>query len=235
MNFHKLTIQTNQNIKDIKSHHFRQTLLAIFDDLALEDKVKLNFHMTDHQFNSNSRKIPYVLFGFPYKKTFSLYGYNEDNKLLELILKKLPISFYSNKQRFDIVNKYIESFEIIPIIEKTTYKTITPMLFFTGNRRKCLDAILIKENPQTRDKVIKEKLQKMLIENVRYQTQQLLKDKPYSQFDEITLFWIEFKFIRLQVRGKTEYGAVGTFESNYRLPKFIGHKIGFGYGQIAPF
>lgn len=234
MNFHKLSLTIDKTTRGVKSYHIRQSLLAIFDDMECDLKSKLNFHISENEYNLSSvRKIPYVLFGFPYKNYFTLYSYNDDVDLLQYISKHLPKNFYANKEYFTIVSTKIESLEIVPLKKSMTYKTLSPILLFTGNRRKWLDAVLAKEPIENRDNIIKTKIEKLLIENIRYQTQQLLKNKPYQQFDEIKLLWSEFKFIRLKVREKNEYGIVGRFTSNYRLPKFVGHKIGFGYGEIA--
>lgn len=234
MLLHQLSIQTDKSVINIKSEDFRKFILAVSKDSIYYKKI--SFHLTKDEFNNkNISKIPYILYGFPKSKSFYIYAYNNDIIVLEDIIKHLHLFFYFNSQKYKIIDIKLQSIDVIPIsYEKNiSYKTISPILLFTNNRRKWLDGVIINESKNNLDNVLKEKIQTLIIQNVRYQMQQLFSDKSYKNFDNILVEWLEFKLIKLTIKNKLEYGVVGKFNSNYKLPKFIGHKIGFGYGEIV--
>jgi len=228
-----LTIECNNKIKQITSNDFRKMIIAITDNMNQADKDKISFHLTQEQFKDPTiSKIPFVLYGFPRGKKFKIYTFNQDYQLLERITLELKLYFYVQNQKFKIINTTIKTKNIIPQLKDTTYKTKTPILLFTGNKRKWLDAVIINTKREDLDNILQVKINELIIENIRYQMQQLFKYKEYKNFDNIKIKWDEFKLIRLTIRDKTEYGIVGQFRSNYSLPYFIGHRIGLGYGNI---
>jgi len=233
MQLNVLTIYCDSKINKIASSDFRKTIIAITDNMNQSDKCKISFHLTQEQFkNTSISKIPFVLYGFPRDKKFKIYTFNQDYKLLERIVLELKLYFFVSSQKFKIINTTIKTKNIIPQLKNIKYKTKTPILLFTGNKRKWLDAIIINTNREDLDNILQLKITKLIIENVRYQMQQLFRNKEYKNFDDIKIQWDEFKLIRLTIRNKTEYGIVGKFISNYTLPYFIGHRIGLGYGNI---
>ena len=234
MQLNRLKLSCDFKTTGISSTNFRKTLIALTDNMQENDKKKIALHYTSVEFNlQNIRKIPYVLYARPYNKNFYIYSYNEDYALLDRIIKELKFSFSVEGKQFQLKNISLSKISIIPKREDVEYKTITPLLLFTGHKRKWLDWTLNNIQKNNLDTILKEKINKFLIDNVRYQMQQLYKNKEYKVYNEIELNWDNFKLIRLTIRDKTEMGIVGTFKSNYSLPIFIGHKIGLGYGQLA--
>jgi len=228
-----LTIECEHKINQITSDDFRKTIISITDNMNQSDKSKISFHLTQEQFKDPSiSKIPFVLYGFPRGKKFKIYTFNQDYKILKRIVLELKLYFFIKGQKFKIINTTIKIKNIIPQLKEVRYKTKTPILLFTGNKRKWLDAVIINTKREDLDNILQLKIEKLIIENVRYQMQQLFKNKEYKNFDDIKIKWDEFKLIRLTIRNKTEYGIVGKFISNYSLPYFIGHRIGLGYGNI---
>jgi len=202
-----LTIECDNKINQITSNDFRKMIIAITDNMSQEDKNKISFHLTQEQFEDPSiSKIPFVLYGFPRGKKFKIYTFNQDYQLLERIVLELKLYFYVQSQKFKIVNTTIKTKNIIPQIKDTNYKTKTPILFFTGNKRKWLDAVIINTKREDLDNILQVKINELIIENIRYQMQQLFKHKEYKNFNNIKIKWDEFKLIRLTIRNKTEYG-----------------------------
>jgi hypothetical protein len=50
--------------------------------------------------------------------------------------------------------------------------------------------------------------------------------------DDIKLDWQEFKVIKIQNRNSFEPVVVGQFRTPWELPRFIGQRIGDGFGEI---
>ena len=73
---------------------------------------------------------------------------------------------------------------------------------------------------------------KLIIKNLRYQLKTLVKDKEYQFLDDIKLDWQEFKVIKIQNRNSFEPVVVGQFRTPWELPRFIGQRIGDGFGEI---
>lgn len=233
-----LTIYCTAPTKGVTAEAFRKTILALTDGMREEDKQRINLHYSDEQMEDNKvRKVPYVLYGKPHKNSFKLFSYgDEDYRLLERIRGQLKFQFKVGGKAFQIKDVSLRKQDTMPrsAISQVDYATTTPILMFTGKARKWLDWTLnnVKDNTE-RDKVIQEKLQRMLIENIRYQMQQVFKHKEYANFDAIRIEWKTFKLIRIKSRDKREYAIVGEFKSNYHLPRFVGRRIGIGFGELS--
>lgn len=72
----------------------------------------------------------------------------------------------------------------------------------------------------------------LIIKNLRYQLKTLVKDKEYQFLDDIKLDWQEFKVIKIQNRNSFEPVVVGQFKISWELPRFIGQRIGDGFGEL---
>ena len=239
MLLYSLQVIVKEKIQKITSSDFRRFILALTDRFCDELKFKINFHISDDDFKStNQRKIPYLLFTKPNDNSFRLFAYAEVGlEILEKIKEIFPDSFYLKEQKF-IVQKLVlnEPESIMPksSAKSVYYKTKTPIMLFRNQRRKVFDGIVHhNEDFAKRDIEFQKAVNDLIIKNLRYQLKTLVKDKEYQFLDDIKLDWEEFKIIKIQNRNSFEPVVVGQFSTSWELPKFIGQRIGDGFGEIV--
>ena len=238
MLLYSLQVIVKEKIQKITSSDFRRFILAITDGFTDELKSKINFHISDEDFKStNQRKIPYLLFAKPNDNSFRLFAYGEVGlEILEKIKEIFPDSFYLKEQKF-IVQKLVlnEPESIMPksSAKSIHYKTKTPIMLFRNQRRKVFDGIVHhNEDFAKRDIEFQKAVKDLMIKNLRYQLKTLVKDKEYQFLDDIKLDWQEFKVIKIQNRNNFEPVVVGQFRISWELPRFIGQRIGDGFGEL---
>lgn len=233
-----LKIDVNEKLQKVTSNDVRRFILALtndFDDLL---KSKINFHISEKDFLSNTqRKIPYLLFAKPTGDSFNLFAYEEIGlEILEKIKEIFPDNFYLKKQKFTVKNLIMSEPEsIMPksSAKEIHYKTKTPIMLFRNKRRKVFDGIIHHNNNLAkRDIEFQKAINDLIVKNLRYQLKILVKDKEYCFLDDIKLDWKEFKIIKIQNRDSFEPVVVGEFSAHWELPRFIGQRIGDGFGEI---
>ena len=238
MLLYSLQIVAKEKIQKITSSDFRRFILALTDGFCDELKSKINFHISDEAFKySNQRKIPYLLFAKPNDNSFRLFAYGEVGlEILEKIKEIFPDSFYLKEQKFTVQKLVLQEPEsIMPkSLVKSIYKTKTPIMLFRNQRRKVFDGIVLHNEDFTkRDIEFQKAVNDLIIKNLRYQLKTLVKDKEYQFLDDIKLDWEEFKIIKIQNRNSFEPVVVGQFSATWELPRFIGQRIGDGFGEIV--
>jgi hypothetical protein len=239
MLLYSLQVIVKEKIQKITSSDFRRFILAITDGFTDELKSKINFHITDESFKStNQRKIPYLLFAKPNDKSFRLFAYGEVGlEILEKIKEIYPNEFYLKEQKFTVQKLVLNEPEsIMPksSAKSIYYKTKTPIMLFRNQRRKVFDGIVHhNEDFAKRDIEFQKAVNDLIIKNLRYQLKTLVKDKEYQFLDDIKLDWQEFKVIKIQNRNSFEPVVVGQFRISWELPRFIGQRIGDGFGEIV--
>ena len=238
MLLYSLQIYVKEKVQKITSSDVRRFILALADDFEDELKSKINFHISDKDFLSNmQRKIPYLLFAKLTGDSFSLFAYGEIGlEILEKIKEVFPNIFYLKKQKFTLKKLIINEPEsIMPksSAKEVHYKTKTPIMLFRNKRRKVFDGILHhNEDLVKRDIEFQKAVNDLIIKNLRYQLKTLVKDKEYGFLDDIKLDWQEFKIIKIQNRDSFEPVVVGEFSTPWELPRFIGQRIGDGFGEL---
>lgn len=238
MLLYSLKVDVNKKLQKINSSDFRSFVLALTDGFINELKLKINFHISDDNFKSrNQRKIPYILFCKPHGNSFKLFAYGEIGlDILEKIKDIFPEIFYLKEQRF-LVKKLVldkpESIMTKSSSKEIYYKTKTPIMLFRNNRRKIFDGIIHHNHDLIqRDKEFQKAVNDLIVKNLRYQLKTLVKDKEYGFLDSIKLDWQEFKIIKIQNRDSFEPVVVGSFSTYWELPRFIGQRIGDGFGEL---
>ena len=239
MLLYSLQIIVKEKIQKITSSDFRRFILAITDGFTDELKSKINFHISDDDFKSaNQRKIPYLLFAKPNDNSFRLFAYGEVGlEILEKIKEIYPNEFYLKEQKFTVQKLVLNEPEsIMPkfLVKSIYYKTKTPIMLFRNQRRKVFDGIVHhNEDFSKRDIEFQKAVNDLIIKNLRYQLKTLVKDKEYQFLDDIKLDWQEFKVIKIQNRNSFEPVVVGQFRISWELPRYIGQRIGDGFGEIV--
>jgi len=238
MLLYSLSIDVKEKLHKITSSDFRKFILALTDRFPNEIKSKINFHITDEAFRTkNQRKIPYILFSKTFENSFQIFAYGDIGaEILEKIKEIFPDSFYLKEQKFTVKKLLLNEPEsIMPksSAKEIYYKTKTPIMLFRNKRRKVFDGI-IHYNPDLdkRDIEFQKAVNDLIVKNLRYQLKTLVKDKEYAFLDDIKLDWQEFKIIKIQNRDSCEPVVVGQFTTTWNLPRFIGQRIGDGFGEI---
>lgn len=238
MLLYSLRIDVQEKLHKITSSDIRRFILAITDGFPNEIKSKINFHITEDDFKSKTqRKIPYLLFAKPLENSFKIFAYGEVGfEILEKIKEIFPDNLYLKKQKSTLKKLIINEPEsIMPksSAKEIYYKTKTPIMIFRNRRRKVFDGI-IHHNPDfdKRDIEFQKAVNELIVKNLRYQLKTLAKDKEYFFLDDIKLDWQEFKIIKIQNRDSCEPVVVGQFTTTWNLPRFIGQRIGDGFGEI---
>ena len=236
MLLYSLSIDVKEKLHKITSSDFRKFILALTDRFPNEIKSKINFHITDEAFRTkNQRKIPYILFSKPFENSFQIFAYGDIGaEILEKIKEIFPDDFYLKKQKFTLKKLLLNEPEsIMPksSAKEIYYKTKTPIMLFRNKRRKVFDGIVHhNEDFAKRDIEFQKAVNDLIIKNLRYQLKTLVKDKEYQFLDDIKLDWQEFKIIKIQNRDSCEPVVVGQFTTTWNLPRFIGQRIGDGFG-----
>lgn len=230
--------KTEQAVKGITPTLFRNYILSKIENLDKEDLKKIHFHLSEEDFkNPKTRKIPHIIFAKPLTKSFYLKAYGEDGLLLlNKINKCLDDTFKIDNRVFNIkeVNEYAHSVIPSKTEELFTYRTVTPILLFTGAKRKVFDGIYFKHlnDKKEFDEVLKNSVNAMLRANMKNILRTIVKDKEYKALNDIDIEWIEFKVIMRFVRGVKTPAVVGSFKSHWELPHCLGSRTGIGYGLV---
>lgn len=206
--------------------------------------------------NNQEFSLPYIIYSKPYKNIFKIYGLG-DNGIngINAIFKNIIMN-----QTFKIKNE-IYKLKGIPTIESNidllpynngrinTYTTITPINIFNKFNHKIFKAILYKhftdgnydKNNIQKVKSFYEDIKKYADEQIKdsiaYLVSNLLKkEKDYFEFiSKIKIEWEDIVIVhgKYHSEEKKMPMIIGKFRSNFVLPKFIGYKIGKGFGELS--
>lgn len=205
--------------------------------------------------NTTSHSLPSVIYASPYNGTVCIYGLADNGSIaLNSIFKNVLLN-----QTLKIKND-IYKVVGIPTIESNidflpynngninTYTTLTPINIFNKYNHKVFKSILCRNFKDEKFNLADTKavesyykdIKKFAIEqiraSIRYTVSTLLKkDKSYFEFiDNIDIEWedIHVIFNHYHSQEKKMPMITGKFRSNFVLPRFIGYKIGKGFGEI---
>lgn len=196
-------------------------------------------------FYFEKKGFPDVIFQKPFKDSVTLHIKKSSEafknmQILLSILKTIPLNIKGIEFKLKRYTQ-LQSNIVVPIASNKMhyYKTITPILLFTGNHFKMYYSILekYKNNSIELEKELKRVASELIKSNLKFQAQNLIKYKKYEQFEDINIEWIDFtiRFISFHKNEKKSPAIFGSFKTSYELPRFIGHKIGKGFGQINKF
>lgn len=230
-------IQVNETVKGVTPTLFRNFILDMVKNLDKNDLEKIHFHLSVDDFKSKeARKIPHIVFSKPFGNSFFLKAFKDDGLiLLNKIIKCLDEKIVINGKIFNIMKIKEFSHEIMPkkTEELFTYRTVTPLVFFKGNRRKIYDAIYFKyKDEEQRDVEFKKSVNAMIRANIKNYLCTFIKRKDYKSLDNIDIDWIDFKIIMRNIRNEKIPCVVGEFRTKWELPHLIGSRVGIGFGHI---
>lgn len=195
-------------------------------------------------FNFRKEGFPDVIYQKPYKSNMNLFikEHSYPHALLDKALYSLKgKSLLIKGEEFKIVDcKKIYDNQIMPSYSESiiTYKGITPILLFTGEHFPIFYAINKNfTNESQKIQELKSKAIDLIKSNLKWQVQQQIGYRNLDVFDSIDIEWEAFdiKMITFHKDEKKTPAIFGSFKTNWNLPRFIGQKIGKGFGQINKF
>ncbi|MDD2640108.1 MAG: hypothetical protein PHS65_03860 [Arcobacteraceae bacterium] len=206
--------------------------------------------------NNQDHSLPCIVYAKPYEDTIKVYGLGDDGlNGINAIFKNVVMN-----QTFKIKNE-IYKIKGFPIVEnnidllpysngrENVYTTITPINIFNRFNHKVFKAILYKhfkdgnfdsnqaENVKSFYKEIAAYVNEQIRDSIAYMVSKILKkEKEYFEFvSKIEIDWDDIKIIhgKYHSEEKKMPMVIGKFRCNFVLPKFIGYKIGKGFGELS--
>lgn len=206
--------------------------------------------------NNQEHSLPHIIYAKPYNNIISIYGLGDNGANgINAIFKNVIMN-----QTFKIKNE-IYKLKGIPTIESNidllpynngrmnTYTTITPINIFNTFNHKIFKFMLYKHfkdgnfDKNDTEKVksfyddIKNYANEQIKDSIAYITSTLLKkEKDYFEFiSKIEIEWEDIKIIHGKYHSEEKKMPMikGKFRSNFVLPKFVGYKIGKGFGELS--
>lgn len=206
--------------------------------------------------NNQEHSLPQIIYSKPYKNVFKIYGIGDNGANgINAIFKNVIMN-----RTFKIKNEIYE-IKGIPTIESNidvlpynngrinTYTTLAPINIFNTHNHKVFKSILYKhfENGEFDNKNI-EKVNsfyddikiyanEQIRDSIAYTISNLLKkDKAAFEFiSKINIEWENIKIVHEKYHSQERSMPMikGKFRSNFVLPKFVGYKIGKGFGELS--
>ena len=211
----KVIVGTKQEIpKSVLPRDVRNYVGSIVDD-----RYKDFFMWHEH-------KQPPVIYAKPFRKGFEIIFYFNDFDAITHLMEKIKEN--RNFYGVEISKVWSKEESLIPPIKTTepiTYTTRSPLIVGTNP---------VEWGITNNIKNDKEKLKEYLIYKIKDTISHQLKEYIGIEVDlkDVQITVQECKFFFQKYKESSYPAFTATFESNYQLPRFVGYKIGLGYGEI---
>ena len=246
--FSKIIVSTDTPIRTDRINHMVDQLRAAIISNTIEDqtftedeKRFINFRPPPPYFTTP----PKILYAHPSMDSskFEIFGFNADGKeiiaKIAKVLEGKTLDVAGNKIKV-LGHKLVEEVPFLPAIapEVVHYYTATPMILH-DKQKDFNEWFAISKTYRHTDidrynKEMKRSIANLLRANISYQLKYRVKDKEYPFVDMIDIE-IEDFFFRMDKYNKDSRPApmlVMKFSSSWRLPTFIGHHTGKGFGML---
>lgn len=195
-------------------------------------------------FDFREEGFPDVIYQKPFKNSMTIFI--KEHSYAHALLNKLLFALKNQKlliqgEEFVILDiEKIYDNLIVPAFsnEEIRYKTITPLLLFTRKTFPIFYAInKAHENEKDKQEALKNKAADMIRSNLKWQVQQQIGYRSMDVLDKIDIEWEDFtiKMVEFHKNELKTPAIFGTFKTHWNLPRFVGQKIGKGFGQINQF
>lgn len=205
--------------------------------------------------NNTLHTLPSVIYASPYNDTICIYGladngYMAINSIFKNVLLNKTLKIKNDIYKVVGIPTIESNIDFLPYNNGNinTYMTLTPINIFNDHNHKIFKAILCRHFKDGKydksDNIavesfytdIKEYALEQIKTSIRYSVSTLLKkDKSCFEFIEhIEIEWdrIQLIFNHYHSQEKKMPMIIGNFRSNFVLPRFLGYKIGKGFGEI---
>lgn len=247
--FHRLIVRTDKPIRrDRKDPRIDQLRGAVIDavkrsGLVGEEAMRwINFRPPPPYYHTP----PKILYAQPApgRRFFEIYAFGDDGlRMLGDMAESL-----SRARRLSVGGEIVEvaRYEIqkeLPWMPEKDgreyrYYTGTPLILYDKDREHrewtAITSKFIRLDPDRYDREMKRSVANLLRANLRYQLRTRVGEGDYPFVDRIGIEIDDFRFFKARYhKDRPETPMLHMrFRSNWRLPKFLGHHIGKGYGAI---
>jgi len=208
--------------------------------------------------NNKKHSYPKIIYSKPQGNTIRIFSIGEEgrvalNTIFANVVKKSYVKITGKKYALKGIPKIEFDLEYLPYINGNinTYTTLTPINVFNKKNIVVFQAILSKylekgKNFNEHSEDIKQKVYNELSnfstnvikDNIKYMLSEILPDKQKDNFkfvDSIEINWEDFGYFYSYYHSEEKPLPMirGRFTSNFVLPKFVGYKIGKGFGELS--
>jgi hypothetical protein len=208
--------------------------------------------------NNKERTLPNILYSRPYKNQIRIFSLGDKgrialNAIFANITSKGYVKIKNESYKIKGIPKILSDIQTLPVRDGSiyTYTTLTPLNIFNRYNHKVFLAIANKHfeggrnikggTPEQKKAFYNEVsiyANEQIKDNIRYLLSSLIPGKSKEEFlfvDDIKIEWekIDVIFERYHTEEKPMPMIIGKFKSNFSLPKFLGYKIGKGFGELS--
>jgi hypothetical protein len=218
----KIKIVTSRDLSRFTSRHVRNFIGSIANK---DDKDFLMHH---------GKGLSSVIYTKPFRNSFEIIFTKTDNKSIDVILNIREIllgdiKFYGEKIKS--LTEDWSDYNPVPVKGLFIYKTLTPFILATNNTEfKILFNVAQKKDKSDFIRFISRRI----LSSIDYQIKEyigknikLALDLDIKVIDNNNLC-----FKNIYYKEKILPAINFKFICNYKLPEFVGYKIGLGYGRI---
>lgn len=196
-------------------------------------------------FNWSETANPHILYTRPHRNRIRIVGVTPDggdalDAIGSLVSACGELIFGGSRYKIAGVSNYNDMYLPRSSSKTLHYKTVSPILFFTGNRRKVYEGILntngeygLKDTPKTNE-YLKTYALDLIRDDIKNKLKDYLGERNYSFVDKIAIQWEEFSLTHIPYHKdeKLTVGIKGKLSTNFFLLPFIGNKTGKGFGEL---
>ena len=206
--------------------------------------------------NNMENSYPNIVYAKPYKDTVRIFGFGDKgvlaiNSIFKNVLLNKGLKIKDETYQVVGIPTINDNFDFLPHNNGrwNTYTTITPINIFNRHNHKVFKSILCRyfENgifdASKTDKVeaFYKNIQEFATENLRdsiaYMCASILnRNKSEFEFvNSINFEWEDMIIVHRKYHSQEMKMPMikGRFKCNFVLPKFIGYKIGKGFGELS--
>ncbi|MCK9549271.1 hypothetical protein [Aquamicrobium sp.] len=208
--------------------------------------------------NKKEHSLPHIIYSKPYKNQIRIFSLGDNgrvalNAIYANVVSKGYIKIKNESYKIQGVPKILTDIQTLPTKNGAihTYTTLTPINIFNKYNHKVFLAIANKHfeggknisggSPAQKKAFYDEisvYVNTQIKDNIRYLLSSLIPGKTKEDFvfvDDIKIEWekIDIIFEKYHTEEKSMPMIIGKFRSNFALPKFLGYKMGKGFGEIS--
>ena len=223
----KIKVTLSNNLSGFDSRDIRNFIGSIADE---KDKDFVMYH---------GKGLSPVIYSKPYRNIFEITFAKSDKESIDVIgdlankLNSGNFVCYGEKiNKVDV--SYDNYLSFADKKEMVFYKSRTPFVLGVNNTEyKILFNVSQKSDKTDFIKYLKRRI----IDSVIFQAKEYLNSElPFDLLDKIEIYFQnqnnQFVFKNIKYKDKILPVMYLSFISNYRLPEFLGYKMGLGFGQI---
>ncbi|RZV40166.1 MAG: hypothetical protein EVJ48_01365 [Candidatus Acidulodesulfobacterium acidiphilum] len=224
----KIKVTLSNNLSGFDSRDIRNFIGSIADE---KDKDFVMYH---------GKGLSPVIYSKPYRNIFEITFAKSDKESIDVIgdlankLNSGNFVCYGEKiNKVDV--SYDNYLSFADKKEMVFYKSRTPFVLGVNNTEyKILFNVSQKSDKTDFIKYLKRRI----IDSVIFQAKEYLNSElPFDLLDKIEIYFQnqnnQFVFKNIKYKDKILPVMYLSFISNYRLPEFLGYKMGLGFGQIS--